>query len=432
MSGPPSSRLKGPGQIAVGLAISGLGTVAMLAIASRLMMAEQFAAFTTWWLTATLIALAFGVFEVYLARCLLAANAQAPEAAKAITSQLVGQAGLLVVVIGSFVVPLSAWMGASIFAGATLAALALPAFALVGATQSLLRGTATARRRFDVIGVQLGVDGALRPILVTGLVVALPGSVWVAALGTILSGVASILVGRLLLGHAWARPRPFIGAVPTAPVGWLLVAALGPLLIGNAVAPWFAAKASSAALVGGLGAALTLSRIPTQFAAAAFGPLMVRMSAQIESGRMEDHRHTLRRALKLAAAAGAVFTLGFTLLGQWVLALFVGEAYSLPRWVLGALAAASSVLFASALVQSSLSAEERWRRIAASWSAASIAFCAVLLLPLPPLDRAAWAPLTAAVIAISVMLAGPTTSQSKSPGSNQVVNGPKDPHISSP
>ena len=66
-----SPALKGPAQIALGLGLSGVGTVVMIAGASRMMSEGAFASFVTWWVTATLVAVIFGVFEVYLARSLV-------------------------------------------------------------------------------------------------------------------------------------------------------------------------------------------------------------------------------------------------------------------------------------------------------------------------------------------------------------------------
>ena len=120
-------------------------------------------------------------------------------------------------------------------------------------------------------------------------------------------------------------------------------------------------------LVGGFGAALTISRIPTQFVSAAFAPIMVSLAALVESGDEAGHRRALARALRIASILGVAFVALYWLLGPWVLSVYVGSAYAVPRWVLACLAAASSGLFIAAVEQASLAALERWRRIAISW-----------------------------------------------------------------
>ena len=57
--------------MAIGLAVTGLGTIAMLGIAARSMPSAEYADFVVWWTVATLLGTSFGVFEVYLARLLI-------------------------------------------------------------------------------------------------------------------------------------------------------------------------------------------------------------------------------------------------------------------------------------------------------------------------------------------------------------------------
>lgn len=395
--------LRGPAQIAVGLGLSGLGTVVMVAATSRLLPEAEFASFVTWWVTATLVAVTFGVFEVYLARALV--GAEAGSASTSIRGQITGQALLLVVVIAVPVLIASPWLSGEVFGGALGATVALPAFALLAALQAVQRGSAVGLQRFDVVGLQLSTDGILRPILVVGMILLFPDSVLAAVAGTLLSAAASVIVARVRLGPSWGRPMPFARVVPTVPVAWLLAGSVGPVLIGNVVVPWFAAVEADPLLIGGFAAALTLSRIPTQFVSAAFAPIMVSLAALVEAGDEGGHRRALARALRVATVLGAAFVALFWLLGPWLLTIYVGSSYSVPRWVLACLAAASSGLFVAAVEQASLAALERWRRIAVSWLAGALAFGVVLLLPIDPLVRASWAPLVAVGTALVVLRA---------------------------
>lgn len=401
-----SPALKGPAQIALGLGLSGVGTVLMIAAASRMMSEGAFASFVTWWVTATLVAVIFGVFEVYLARSLVGLAGTEPRA-RAIRGQLTGQALLLVVLISIPVWLASLWLSNEIFGGALGATIALPLFALIAALQALQRGSAVGVGRFDIVGLQLSVDGVLRPILVAGMILLFPDSVLAAVVGTLLSGVTSILVARIRMGPSWGVPRPFSRVVLTVPVAWLLAGSLGPVLIGNLVVPWFAAYEADPLLVGGFGAALTLSRIPTQFVSAAFAPIMVSLAALVEAGDDLGHRRALARALRIAVILGAAFVAGFWLLGPWLLSLYVGSTYSVPRWVLACLAAASSGLFLAAVEQASLASLELWRRIAISWLVGAVVFGLVLAVPVEPLLRGALAPVLAVAAALTVMMLTP-------------------------
>jgi O-antigen/teichoic acid export membrane protein len=413
MSRSLSPALKGPAQIALGLGISGAGTLVMIAAASRLMSQATFASFVTWWVTATLVAVTFGVFEVYLARSLVGVGGTGPQA-PAIRGQLAGQALLLVLIIAIPVWLATPWLSREIFGGATGATIALPVFALVAALQALQRGSAVGVRRFDIVGLQLSVDGVLRPALVVGMILLFPDSVLAAVAGTLLSGTASIVCARLVLRTSWGLPRPFATVVPTVPVAWLLVGSIGPVLIGNLVVPWFAAMETDPLLVGGFGAALTISRIPTQFVSAAFAPIMVSLAALVESGDDAGHRRALARALRIAAILGVAFVALYWLVGPWLLSVYVGSTYAVPRWVLALLAAASAGLFVAAVEQASLAALQLWRRIAISWLVGAVGFGLVLLLPADPLLRASLAPLVAVVSALAVMIVAPGRHSSAS------------------
>lgn len=406
MIGSLPAGLRGPAQIALGLGVSGAGTLLMIAAASRLMSGGAFAAFITWWVTATLVGVTFGVFEVYLARSLVGVSGAEPQG-RAIRGQLAGQALLGVLLISIPVWVASPWLSREVFDGALGATVALPLFALIAALQALQRGAAVGVRRFDVVGVQLSVDGIMRPLLVVGAALLFPDSVLAAAVGTLLSGTMSILGGWIRMRAAWGFPRPFARVVPTVPVAWLLVGSIGPVLIGNLVVPWFAAIETDPLLVGGFGAALTISRIPTQFVSAAFAPIMVTLSALVESGDDVGHRRALARALRIAVVLGAAFVVAYWLLGPWLLSVYVGSAYAVPRWVLACLAAASSGLFIAAVEQASLAALERWRRIALSWLLGAATFGLVLLLPIDPLLRASLAPLLGVVAALTFMVLAP-------------------------
>ena len=184
----------------------------------------------------------------------------------------------------------SAWLSDEIFGGALGATIALPLFALIAALQALQRGSAVGVGRFDIVGLQLSRRWCSASDPGGGNDSSLPGLGARRGRGN-LAQRGGLDPGcqdsnGALLGLSPARSR----VVPTVPVVWLLAGSLGPVLIGNLVVPWFAANEADPLLVGGFGAALTISRIPTQFVSAAFAPIMVSLATLVEAGDEAGHR----------------------------------------------------------------------------------------------------------------------------------------------
>ena len=61
--------------ITIGLVVSGLGTLGMIAVAARALPTHEYAAFAVWWTVATCSL--FGVFEAYLTRLVITDSAPA-------------------------------------------------------------------------------------------------------------------------------------------------------------------------------------------------------------------------------------------------------------------------------------------------------------------------------------------------------------------
>ena len=397
--------LRGSALMALGLVISGVGTLVMVAIASRGLPPSQFAVFTTWWLTATILAPMMGVFEVYLARAILARSSTGLPEEEAI-SQLFGLSLVAVGVVASLTVLAAPVLADRVFGGDLWAPLTIPVFVAVVALQSIQRGVASGRRAFGVIGLQLSLDGVLRALL-AGLVI-WGGAGSLVFITPILAGLVSVAAVSPRLQGWMHPPRPRHRAVEVSPIGWLLVAAGGPVLIGNAVAPWFAAAAvSDVAVVAGFSAALLVSRVPTQLASAAFAPVMAQMARLVDRGDVHGLGRTRRKALVWAALIGAAFTTAYMVLGQWALSLYVGPGYEVPRWTLGLLAGASALLFLATIQQAALTAQNRWGTIAVAWVSGTVAFGATLLLPVSPIVRASLAPFVGVLVAAIAMEALP-------------------------
>jgi O-antigen/teichoic acid export membrane protein len=342
--------------VAVGLTVTGAGTVAMMAMAARSMAPDEYAAFAVWWTVATLLGTSFGVFEAYLAR-LLIGDLAANRSTGRVTGLMLGRAALVVGVLALVLLGLTPYLAGRLFAGHVGAALLLPLFTTLAALQALQRGAATGRHDFRAIAAQLASDGLARVVLAALLVVAGADTVVSLALACVAAAALSLVVGSWRLGRWWAAPRLRGREAAVRPLLLLLIGSVGPLLANNGSVPWLAGTHSvDAYTLGAFAGAVTLSRIPTQFVSAVFSPLLAHLAQAVEHGDVATFRH-LRRSAELAAAGlGVLYVLAFGLLGPWLLTLYLGPRYQLDVLILVVLAAASSGMFVAVVQQAGLAA----------------------------------------------------------------------------
>lgn len=394
----------GTAVVAVGLAVAGGGTVAMFALAARGMPTAQYAAFAVWWTVATLLGITFGVFEAYLAR-LVITEAAAGRDPRQVTADLAGRAAMTAVGLSVACVLLAVPLARTFFSGSIRTALLLAVFLCLAAAQSIQRGVATGARRFRAVAGQLSADGILRAAFLAALVTTDRASLEAAVAAACLASVAALVVGDRLCPQWRVSPRWSGHTVPARPLLLLLVGAVGPVLANSGSAPWLAAVGDeSPTTIGAFVGALTLSRLPTQFVAAAFGPLLAELSHAVEAQDEQRFRQLQRAADAACAAAGAAFVLAFGLLGQLVLSVYLGPQFRLPVATLVLLAAASGLMLSAVVRQAGLAALDAWRTIAAAWTAGAAALLATLLLPVEPLTVAATAPVVAVAVALGVLV----------------------------
>ena len=387
--------------VALGLGVAGVGTLVMLAAGARIYSPDTYAVFATWWTTATLLGLTFGAMEVYLARQTIAATAREGNPGP-VVGYLTGITLAAVVATWLILALAQGWLADRLFGGSRSAVGLLGLFVLLTAAQALFRGVATARQQFPAIGLQLSSDGALRAVLAVAGAWLSPEQVELSLMGVCTAAGLSIVVGGRLCPAWYRRPRLRGGGISLGPLGLLLVSVFGALLVNNASVPWLAATESvGPTVIGAFAVALTLSRMPTQFLSAAFGPLMARLATHLDEGTLSEYRRTQRRSRQLSFTLGALFVLAFTVLGPLAIRVLLGPHYTLPVWVLTALAAASALMFVAAVEQAGLVAASRWIAVAAPWALAAGAFAATLLAPWEQLTRAALAPLISAAVAVA-------------------------------
>ena len=406
----------GTAVVATGLVVTGLGTLVMLALAARSMPGPEYADFVVWWTLATLLGTSFGVFEVYLARLLIAEFA-AGRRHDVVTGLMLGRAGLMVGVLTLGLLVASPLLAEHLFSGAMAPALLLPVFMTLVAMQALQRGAATGRHDMVAIAGQLAVDGMARAVIVGALVATGADSIVSLSLGCCLAVTASLVVTGRRITPWLAAPRVRGSAVPVRPVLLLLVGTAGPLLANNGSVPWLRSlDVVSPHVLGAFAGAVTLSRIPTQFVSAVLSPLLAHLSASVENHDEAAFRHVRRRAEALTVGLGAAYIVAFAALGPLMLALLLGPEFTLGVPNLAVLAAASSGMFIAVVQQAALGALGRWNRVAVAWVAATFTFVIVLALPGEPLWRATLAPVVGVATALFTMwLLGRTRESSGFP-----------------
>ena len=271
--------LTGTVVVAIGLTVTGLGTIAMLSIAARSMPSPEYADFVVWWTVATLLGTSFGVFEVYLARLLIFEIAGGREPAT-VTGVLIGRAMVMAGALGAVILAAAPALADQLFSGSLAPVLLLWVFMCLTAMQSLQRGAATGRRNMVAISTQLSTDGLGRAAIVGVLAATGNDSISALALGCCLSVVLSLVAGGRLVGpwlavpslRGWTRHRPARG---------LLIGTAGPSPANNGSVPWLrSTDAVSPHVLGAFAGAVTLSRIPTQFFSAVLSPLLAHLSEQ--------------------------------------------------------------------------------------------------------------------------------------------------------
>ncbi len=156
-----STLLTGTVVVAIGLVVTGVGTLAMLGLAARSMSGPLYADFVVWWTVATLLGTSFGVFEVYLARVLISdfAGGRPPAAA---TGVMIGRAAVMVAMLTAVLLAAAPLLAEELFSGAMAPAFLLPVFMALTAMQALQRGAATGRHDMVAIAIQLAADGVAR------------------------------------------------------------------------------------------------------------------------------------------------------------------------------------------------------------------------------------------------------------------------------
>ena len=118
--------------VAIGLGLTGLGTVLTMALSARALSPSEYAAFAVWWTVATLLGTTFGVFEAYLAR-LVVTDRAAHRSPAPVIGLLAGRAAVVVAILAVALVAGSPLIAQRLFADHLDATLVLPIFTAIAA-----------------------------------------------------------------------------------------------------------------------------------------------------------------------------------------------------------------------------------------------------------------------------------------------------------
>jgi O-antigen/teichoic acid export membrane protein len=326
--------------VGIGLAIVGAASFVSLGLAARSLGDEEFAAYATWWTSATLVGLAFTVVESYLPRLLMSFRVedadQRPLVATFSRGTLTAAALVALVVLAT-----APWSVDRLYDGRPELVALLVVYLLAMSLQSLQRAIGVGREAFKVFPAQLGVDGSVRVAGAVVAAVAGTGQPAVFAGVMVLGAVAGLVAGGRALPHWFSWPQP-LARVALAPLGLLLVASLGPLIVNNAGVPWMTAQGAPALAIGAVTGALALSRLPTLMVGSAYGPVLAPLARAVERRAFDDFRAAHRRALTAAVVLAVLFVGIFVLVGPELLALYLGTRFQLDRAELAAMSTGSA------------------------------------------------------------------------------------------
>lgn len=395
--------------VAVGLGVTGAATLAMISLVDHRLSNPAADAFNQWWLITTLLVTPFGVFEAYLARLVVVERAAGRDPS-AVVATLLSRTWIVAGGLGFATLCLGAWLRSAEFGGHTWLVLLLPVWVFVLATQAVQRGVATGEGRFAAIAVQLAIDGLLRIGLTAGLSLGAHAGVDLLAGATCVSAASGIVAASRFCPGWYVAPALRGAGVSWRPILLLLLASAAPVLAGSGPGPWLNAvyhhHHQDTAIV--FAAAVTLSRVPTQFVSAAFGPLLSHLTHAAETGDQETFRRLRRVADLGATCVGAAFVVGFAVLGGRLLAGYTRQSHAgalLHTSTLAVLAMASALMLLAVVQQATLAALDRWNTIAAAWGVALVALVALLVVPMSALWRATAAPAAAIGTALVIMVA---------------------------
>lgn len=388
-----------------GLAVLGLSTVVITAVAARAFPGAPFAVFLAWWMVSLTVGLCFTVLEIYLPKVLGDAILASGDG-RPVQVTMARRLGLAVGIITTVALVIAPWSVPRWFNGNLWLLVLAILYTIILSLQSFQRGVAVARGRFTVLTSQMATEALLRVTI--AITLALTGQATPAwmAVGIVLSAAVSLGAGRAIGGPWWAW-RGTATTLRWFPLATLFGAAVGPAIMNNATVPWLVSQSGlDPFAVGAFAGALLLSRIPIMFVGAVYAPVIRPLADASAVGDSHGFRRTYRLTIAFGASLALLFALAGWLLGPWAVGIYLGPRYVVSSGVTTLLALTSGIGFMGAGTQAAVVAQGRWHANLWASGAALLGFgTALAVLPLDPPLVAASAGLLGTVLIVSVMMA---------------------------
>jgi O-antigen/teichoic acid export membrane protein len=382
--GTPSLRAGGM-RVAIGLALLGLTTYVLLAVAARVLGPARYADFAVFWGVVYGVGLgAFLPFEQEVGRR-VAVRAVHGEEARPVLGAALRLGGLMVLALAAVmlvVVPFVSPGGLAHEAGFWLTTVAAFAGLMVAYVS---RGALAGTHRFGRYAAQLATEGGVRLV---GCV--LLGALAVTSLGAWTSLVAVALVAAVVVTSRpsrspWSGPRLGLRDLGASMAALIVCAGVSQSLInfGPALVR-VVGRPADEELTGRFLAAALVTRLPVFAFAAIQAVLMPHLSAAVARDDRASFRRSLVQVLAPTAALGAVGVLASAAAGPWVLGL-LGPTYTLPRRDIVLLALPVALYLLTLALQPAATSLRGHGAAAAVWGVAALVFAVACFLPLDAL-----------------------------------------------
>ncbi len=372
---------KGTSQVAAGIMVNGLATYLFLLIPARSgrLDPSTYAVFSALWFAAYLIGPGLYVpLEQELSRLTARARAAGRPGDRA------ALAALKVVAVSSGVVAIGLVLGRRAVGGwffddRAIVALILAASIVSSGMVQWTKGWLGGSHQFGRYAVLVGAEGVVRAVAVA--VLALSGVTSPAAYAVPV--VASPLLASFLV-LAGSRPELTVGRPqPARPVATaiatLSVAQLGAQLLMNGVPLSLAlfAGPDQTEVVGRLGAALVLARVPLFLFQAVQAVLLPGLATMVEHGDLAGFGRRVRVVTIGLAGLGALAVVGGAGLGPLATRILFGAAFEATSVEFGALSLSAIIIVLALVAGQALIALDADRLVAFGWSMGALAFVVV-------------------------------------------------------
>ncbi len=367
----------------LGFLISGLAAYGFLSIASHHLTPEEYSPLATFW--AMLWILAPGFFyplEQEIGRATAARRAMHIGVRPLIIrAALIGFAlfAVLIIALALFAFPIAN----ELFSGHISLVIALGLALLAYLAEYTMRGVLAGNGLFNRYSMLVSLEGFFR-IAPVAIVIIL-GVATTGVLGIILAAAALLATVLAPIGAknlAEAGPHSPWNEISNA-LGFLLLASFCNqfLTYAGAVAIRLLSSPTQHSAAGVFLNGLVVARIPLFLFQAIQAALLPQLSSLLGKGDFNAYRKAFMRLFLVVIGIGIIGTLGFLVLGPWVVTLFFGHAYGvLSHTDMGLLALASAFIMVGLTLTQSLLSLGHYGYAALAWFGGTVAFLIMVLL----------------------------------------------------